>query len=136
MEVAVAVTHYYIHLLLRSRDGDFEKVAEEAVELAELVPQPQPHVRSHLIVPRAASVQLASDLLADELGQPPLVGSMYVLIILLDQKLVCPPLLHNLSEACFDLGELVGCQDAGPDVSPRVGDAAGNVLLPEDLVVG
>lgn len=49
--------------------------------------QPDPHVRSDLVIPAPPSVQLPADILADDLRETPFVGSVNVLIIRLDGKL-------------------------------------------------
>ena len=50
--------------------------------------QPNTHIRSDLIVPASTSVQLASNVLADNLGQAAFVGGVNILVVRLDLELV------------------------------------------------
>ena len=81
-------------------------------------------------------MQLPANLFADDLGQTTLVGSVDVLVVLLGLERVGAPFLGDLLEAALDLGELGGAEDAGFGVGAGEGDGAGDVLTPEDAVVG
>lgn len=133
----VGVTgHDEVELVLGARDRDLDEVAQDGVQLAQLVPQPQAHVRCDLLVAGPAGVQLASDLLPDDLGESPLVRCVDVLVVLLDDEGVGAPFFGDLLEPALDLGELVLGQDAALGVGSGEGNGAGNVLFPEDTIVG
>lgn len=128
--------HDVVDLTLRARDRHAHQVRQAIVQLAQLVAQPQTHIRCDLLVARAAGVQLPADLLADDLAEPALVGGVDVLVVLFGDEAVGAPLLGDLGEAALDLGELIGAQDTGFGVGAREGQRAGNILVPQDAVVG
>lgn len=133
----VGVTgHDEVELVLGARDGHLDEVTQDGVQLAQLIPQPQAHVGCDLLVAGSAGVQLASNLLANDLRESALVGCVDVLVVLLDDKGVCAPFFGDLLEPALDLGELVLGQDAALGVGSGEGNGAGNILLPEYTIVG
>lgn len=135
LKVGIA-RHDVINFLLGTSNRDLDQITEEAVQTAQLVAQPQAHVGSDLLVARAAGVQFAADLLANDLAQTALVGGVDVLVVGLGLEGVGAPFLGDLLEAALDLGELLRRQDAGLGVGAGEGDRAGNVLLPHNAVIG
>lgn len=111
LEVSVA-GHKDVNVLLGAGDGDLDEVTEVGVENAQLITQPETHVSSDLLVARAAGVQLAANLLANDLAESTLVGGVDVLVVLLGFEGVGAPFLGNLLETALDLGELLRGQDA------------------------
>ena len=108
---------------------------EVALQRTQLLAEPQPHVGGDLLVAAAARVQLAADVLADDLAEAALVGRVDVLVVVLDDERVGGPFLLDLREALFDGRELVLGQDAVVEVGAREGDGARDVLHVEEAVV-
>jgi hypothetical protein len=106
--------------------------------LANLLDQPKPHVRRDLVVPAPSRVELSSNISTDNLTQPPLVGSVDVLVVLLDGEAAVAPFLLDLVETATDLGELVGGEDGrgGFGEGEGVGLGTGDVDGEEGLVEG
>lgn len=122
--------HDITDLRLGTRNRHADEIAQEAVQLAQLVTEPQPHVRRDLLVPRAARVQLPAHFLADDLGETALVGGVDVLVVLVGLEGVGGPFVGNLLEAALDFGELFSAQNACLCVGAREGDRPGDVLAP------
>ena len=59
--------HYMLDLLLRSRSNDLQEVRKVALKVVQLIPQPESHVRSHLIIPASSGVKLTSNVFANDL---------------------------------------------------------------------
>ena len=134
LQVGVA-RHDMLDIALSTRGDHLEEVHQVALKHIQLIPEPQTHVGRDLIVPATASVQLASNVLADDLPQPPLVGSVDVLVDAgLDLEGVVLPFLEDLLETTLDLRELMLGQELVVLVGAGVGDAAADVLRVEDAV--
>ena len=71
--------HDVFYFRLCAVGHDLDDVDEHGSEGVDLFKHPQPHVGRDLIVPRAASVQLASNW-TDELGQATFVGGVNVFV--------------------------------------------------------
>lgn len=128
--------HDVVNFISRARRRNLDQLNQIALQLPQLVPQPEPHVRSDLLITRATRVQLARDLLANDLPEPPLICRVDILVVLLHDKRVGAPFLGNLSEAALDLAEFMLGQDPTPHVRTGKRDRALDVLLPEDPVIG
>lgn len=127
--------HDVVDLGLGALRDDAQEALEEGLELVELVAQPQAHVGGDLLVAAAAGVQLAGDVLADDLAQAALVGGVDVLVGAGDDlEGAGPPLLLDL--VGLDLLELFLGQAAGLCVCTGEGDGTEDVLLVEDVVEG
>ena len=88
-------------LLVGSRDDAVEEVLQVADEDVGLVQEPQSKVGRDLVVSGSTGVQLASNVLADELGKSSLVGGVDVLVIGSGDKL-SPETRQSGREHCFD----------------------------------
>jgi len=80
-------------------------------------------------------VQLTTDILSNDLTQPPLVGCMNVLVVFADNKAVGCPFLFNLRQTFLDGGELILGQDAIVEVCTRKSDTTGYILSIEEAIV-
>lgn len=119
-------------------DGEDPDDTLEPLDVArDLLDEPEAHVGRDLVVATPTRVQLAANILANDLAQPALVGRVDVLVVVLDLESVRLPLLLDLVETAVDLGQLVRGQDrrGGFGEGEGVGFRAGDVDGVEGLVV-
>ena len=81
----------------------------------------QREVRGHLVIARAARVELAPER-PDDLRQPPLDGHVDVLVVVLEVERLRRELVAYLLEAADHLRELVVGEHLRPVQGTRVGD--------------
>jgi hypothetical protein len=124
-----------INLPLRPPNRTLDEIFQVSLQHPQLIPQPKPHIRSNLLIPAPACVQLAADLLAQQLAQPSFISSMYVLVIFFLDEYSSSPFLRDLCEALLNGTELSLCEDPGGEVSTSKGNGASDILRPKDLVV-
>mmetsp|Transcript_30802 Transcript_30802/g.99057 ORF Transcript_30802/g.99057 Transcript_30802/m.99057 type:complete len:201 (-) Transcript_30802:231-833(-) len=134
LEVGVA-GQQQVHLLLCALSGDADEVLHVGDQRSHLLPQPQPNVRYHLVVPAPSCVQLAPHG-ADDFRQPSLVCRVDIFVPSLHLELPALPFLPDSPQPLLQLLHLVIFQDPSPPQRSSVRDAALQVLLPHALVIG
>lgn len=126
-----------VNPLLGANDENANDSLEPLNVLLDLLHEPQAHVRRDLIVPAPSSVELATDLGANDLGETALVGGVDVLVVGLNDERSRLPLALDSVETGADGGELGGGEDGrgGLREGEGVGLGTGDVDSIEALVV-
>ena len=105
--------HEHVHVELGAADVGAQEVLKDDLNVVKLAAKPEAHVGGHLIVARAAGVQLAGNAGADNLAEAALVGSVDVLVDTGDNlEGVGVPLGLDQVQAADKLVALVLGQDA------------------------
>lgn len=131
LQVALDVFHL-VHLRTTvSLHSSHLKSVDQAITY-----QPDPHIRSNLIVPAPASVQLATNILANNLRQTPLIRRMDILIIRENLEFPVLPLLFDLLETAFNLFAFLLSEDTGLFETSGMRDGSLHIGGVHPLVVG
>ena len=118
----------------RPFDGRALEIDQGGPQLSGGRAQPQPHVGDDLVVARAARMQFAGDLGADQLAQASFVGGVDIFIAGLDWEGARGPFgAHGLQP--LDQTVALGGRDQPRLIDrPGPGDGAGDVGVPQPLV--
>ena len=109
------------------------QLPQQIADEVDLVAQPQAHVGGHLVVAAAPGVQAFAGV-AGELGQAGFDVEVHVFQIELPFKRARFDLAAHLGQTALDGGVVVGADDALGGQHLGVGQAAGDVGLPEAFV--
>lgn len=127
--------HDVIDLALGTGSRQLQEAGKLVVNLAELVAEPHAHVADDLLVAAAAGVELAGDILANDLAESALVGCVNVLVDAGDDgEGASLPLVLDLEKTLLELLKLLLGDDAVLGVGAGKGDAAKDVLLVEHTI--
>jgi hypothetical protein len=108
---------------------------DELADLIDLGPQPEAHVRSHLVVAGARGMQPLPGV-ADERRQPALDVEMHIFGVERPLEGSGLDLAPHAREPALDRGEVAPRQDAGRGEHARVSERAFDVILGEPPVEG
>lgn len=135
-----------------------EQLNEELFSFTQLVPKPHPQISSNLIISASTTIklpisfcfycflcedrgmkylrmELACNVLPNNLAQPTLIGSVNILIYtMLNNEFIVLPFLKDLVQSLFNGSELLLCENASPNVGAGKGDRALDVLGIKGLV--
>jgi len=142
-----------LHFGLGTRDDDVEECDELAVDLADPIAQPHAHITDDLLVAAATRVQLARDVLADDLSQATLVCRMnlvpscqprevehdrvasHIFVIRHDGESSLFPFFHHLEQTTLNRLKFVSADDASLCVGPGKSNRSKDIFFVKSLVV-